>query len=106
MPEEKKSGLLVGSPTSLRIDQDDLGRATIPAVPIYALGGDEVEINDNVCEVTDEIHIVLSSTGYTGKSMKRFSDFLTLQNKLNEVWYTGIADENSKCKTIFRDIHK
>ena len=88
----------MSSLNSLRTDQDDVGRAMILGVPRYALGGDRVEVNDNVYGITDQIRKVLSSTGYDSKIMKKHSEFLTLINSLKKVGCTGIRDRNSKHK--------
>ena len=40
--------------------------AKILGVPIYTLGGDRLQIRDNVYDLTPEIYKALSYTGYTG----------------------------------------
>ena len=52
----------MSSLSSLGIDQDDLDRATVLGVPIFTLGGEKLKINDNIYELTDEIHNALSLT--------------------------------------------
>ena len=93
-------GKLMSSLNSLKLKSSPFG-ATILGVPIYTLGGDKVRIHDNDYELTPEIYKALSSTGYTGKSMKKESDILMMSNILNELSYTGIGDRESKRKTFF-----
>ena len=93
-------GKLTSSLNSLKIKSAPSG-ATILGVPIYTLGGDKMRIRDNDYELTPEIYKALSSTGYTGKSMKKKSDILMMTNILHELGYTGIGDEESKRKTFF-----
>ena len=59
------------SRNSLRIEQDETGKANLLGVFFQILVGDKIKLRDNVFELTDEIHKALSSTGYTGKNMKR-----------------------------------
>ena len=64
------------SRNSLRIEQDESGRANILWVPIQSLGGDRIKRRTNVYDLTEETQEALSSTGYSGKSMKTDSDVL------------------------------
>ena len=57
----------MSSANSLRIKSSRSG-ASILGVPIYTLGGDRMQINDNIYDITPEIHEALSSTTYTGKT--------------------------------------
>ena len=54
----------------------------------------------DVYELTDEIHKALSSTGYTGKSMKKDSDISMFKNIIDDVEYESIGDRNSKHNTF------
>ena len=58
------------SSNSLGIQSTPNG-ATINNVPIYTMVIEPIEINDEVYELTDEKHKVLSSTVYSGKIMKK-----------------------------------
>ena len=43
-------------------------------------------------ELTDGIHKVLSSTGYTGKISKKNCDIIMFKNIIDYIGYTGIRD--------------
>ena len=58
-------------------------------------------MHDNDYELTPEKYKTLSSTGYTGKSMKKESDILLMSINLNDLGYTGIGDRESKTKRFF-----
>ena len=73
---------------------------TILGVPIYTLGGDRIQIKDNIYDLTSEIYRALSDTGYTGKTMKNESDILMMNNIKNDLGYTGVGDRDSKRKTF------
>ena len=89
-------GKLMSSKNSLKIDQDErTGGASINGIPILILGGDSWKIGDNVYEITPEIHKALSSTLYTGETMKNENDILMLNNILRDVKYTGEQDRPS-----------
>ena len=90
----------MSSLNSLKIKSNPFG-ATILGVPNYTLGGDKLRIRDDDYELTPEIFKALSSTGYTGNSMKKGSDILRMSNILNELCYTSIGDRESKRKTFF-----
>ena len=86
-------GASINSRNLLKLTQDDSGRASILGTPIYTLGGDRTRINDNVYEMTPEKYKTLSSTGYTGKTMKNDND-ISLMNKIkNDLNYTSKRDE-------------
>ena len=55
-------GALRTSRNSLKLTQDDSGRASVLGTPIYTLGGDRIKTNDNVFELTPEINKALPST--------------------------------------------
>ena len=63
-------GALMNSKNSSKLIPDDSGRASILGVPINTLGGDRIQINDNIFDLTPEIYKALSFTGYTGNTMK------------------------------------
>ena len=65
----------MSSPIFSRLDEGKRGVATILGIPMCTMVGDKIELKDVLCEITNEIHDVLSSTGYTGQSMKEISVF-------------------------------
>ena len=90
----------MSSLNSLKIKPSPSG-ATILGVPINTLGGDRIQIKDNIYDLTPEIYKALSDTGYTGKNMKNENDILMMYNIINDLGYTGIGDKPSKRKTFF-----
>ena len=96
-------GSLMNSKNSLKITQDELGRANILGVPIQISGADTIKIDENIYELTPEIYKVLSDTGYTGKTMKNENDILMLNNIIRDLGYTGIGDNKSKRKTFLTE---
>ena len=95
----KTLGRLMSSANSLKIISTPSG-ATILGVPVYTLGGDRMQIKDNIYNLTPEIYKTLSYTGYDGKSMKNENDILMLNNIIRDLGYTGIGDNKSKRKTF------
>ena len=91
---------LMSSLNSLKILASPSG-PTILGVPIYTLGGDRIQIKDNIYDLTPEIYKALSDTGYTGKTMKNENDILMMYNIINDLGYTGIRDRPSKRKKFF-----
>ena len=89
------------SHNSLKLIQDESGRATILGVPIYISGDDRMKINDNIYDLTPEIYKALSNTGYDGKTMTDESDILTMFNIITDLEYAGASDRDSKRKTFF-----
>ena len=53
---------LAKTSNSLKLDQDKESNISILGIPIKSLGGDKIQVNDNVYEVTPEIHKALSLT--------------------------------------------
>ena len=94
-------GSLMNSKNSLKIIQDESGRANILGVPIQISGADTIKINENIYELTSELYNALSDTGYTGKTMKNESDILMMNNIIRDLGYTGDDDRNSKRKLFF-----
>ena len=86
-------------PKSLKIKPFSSG-ATILGVPIYTLGGDKMNIRDNIYDMSPEIYKALSYTGYTGKSMKRAKDILMMNKIVNDLGYTGVGDKKLYRKTF------
>ena len=95
----KTLGRLMSSANSLKIKSSRSG-ATILGVPIYTLGGDRIQIKDNIYDLTPEIYKALSYTGYTGKTMKNENDILMLNIIIRGLEYTGFGDYASKRKTF------
>ena len=93
-------GRLMFSANSLKKKSTPSG-PTILGVPIYTLGGDRIQIKDNIYDLTPEIYKALSDTGYTGETMKNESDILMMNNIINDLGYTGVGDRDSKRKTFF-----
>ena len=95
----KTLGRLMSSSNSLKIEPSPSG-ATILGVPIKTLGGDRIQIKDNIYDLTPEIYKALSYTGYTGKTMQNENDILMLKNIIKDLGYTGLRDYPSKPKNI------
>ena len=93
-------GALMNCKISLKLIPDDSGRASILGVPKNTLGGDRIQINDNVYDFTPELYKALSYTGYTGNTMKNENDFLIMNKILRDLGYTGDVDRDSKRKTF------
>ena len=55
-------GSLMNSRNSLKITQDESGKANILGVPIQISEGDTIKINENVYELTPEIYKALTYT--------------------------------------------
>ena len=98
----KTLGRLMFSANSLKIKSTPSG-ATILGVLIYTLGGDRIQIKDNVYDLTPEIYKALSFTGYDGKTIKNKNDILMLNNIIRDVGYTGRGDYQSKRKTFLTE---
>ena len=93
----KTLGRLMSSLNSLKIIASSSG-PTILGVPIYTLGGNRIQIKDNIYDLTPEIYKALSDTGYEGKTMKNENDILMFNNIINDLGYTGRGDRDSKRK--------
>ena len=74
-------GSLMNSRNSLKITQEESGRANILGVPVQSSEVDTIKINENNYDLTPEIDKALSSTSYTGKNMKNENDIL-MMNKI------------------------
>ena len=98
----KTLGRLMSSANSLQIKSTPYG-ATNLGVPIHTLGGDRIQIKDNVYDLTPEIYKALSYTGYTGENLKDETDILMLYNILRDIGYTGIGDIKSKRKIFLTE---
>ena len=98
----KTLGTLMSTANSLKIKSTPSG-ATILGVPVYTIGGDRIQIKDNVYDLTPEIYKALSYTGYEGKNLKNENDILMLYNIINDLGYTGIGDNKSKRKLFLTE---
>ena len=98
----KTLGRLMSSANCLKINSTPYG-ATILGVPIYTLGGDRIQLKDNIYDLTPEIYKALSYTGYEGKNLKHEKDILMLYNIINDLGYTGIDDIKSKRRIILTE---
>ena len=94
-------GSLRTSRNSLKITQDESGRANILGVPIQISEGDIIKINENIHELTPEIYKALTYTTYSGNTMKDENDILMMYNIIRDLRYTGDSDRDSKRKTFF-----
>ena len=65
---------------SLKLNQDKEGNMSNLGVPVKSLGGDKKQENENIYELTPEIHKASSLTSYTGKTMKNENDQRILYN--------------------------
>ena len=79
----------------LKLNQDKEGNMSILGIPVVSLGGDKIQVHDNIYELTPEIHKEISLTTYMGKSMKNENDQKTLCISLVYVGYTGDGDRKS-----------
>ena len=91
-------GSLMNSRNSLKITQDESGRANILGVPVQISEGDTIKINENVYELTPEIYKALTYTTYTGDTMKDENDILMMYNIIRDLGYNGTGDRDSKRK--------
>ena len=96
----KTLGSLMSSSKSLKIKCSS--GATILGVPIYTLGGDKLRVRDNDYELTPEIYIALSFTGYTSETMKNENDVLMMINIVRDLGNTSVCSRDSKRKFFFR----
>ena len=80
---------------SFKTQQNDSVQARILGIPIQAVGSDSLKLRETVYEPTPEIHKILSSSGYTGKSMKKESDILMIIKLKNDLGNRGVGDKSS-----------
>ena len=95
----KTLGRIMSSLNSLEKTASPSG-PSILGVPIHTLGGDRMQIKDDIYDLTPEVYKALSDTGYKGKTMKNENDILMLNIIINDLGYTGIGDRDSKRKTF------
>ena len=77
-------GSLMNSRNSLKITQDESGRANILGIPIQTSEGDTLKINENYYELTPEIYKALTYTTYIGNTMKDENDILMMYNIIRD----------------------
>ena len=94
----KMLGVLMNSANSLKITQDEFGRANILSAPIQISKGDTIKINENIYELTPEVYKALSNPLYTGNTLNNDDNFLLLYKILKDVKYTGSGDRPSNRK--------
>ena len=75
---------------------------SVLGVPIRSVGGDKIQVTDNIYEFTPEIHKDLSNSSHTGKSMKNEDDRKTLYNFLVDLGYNGQHDEKTSQNKFFK----
>ena len=92
---------LTETSTSLKLNQDKNGNFSILGTNITPLGGDKIQVYDNIYEFNPQIHLAISKSSYTGKSMKNENDRITLYKFLTDVGYTGIGDEKTNQTKFF-----
>ena len=97
---------LTESPSSLKLNHDLNGNFSILGIIITPLGGDKVQVRDNIYELNPELHNPLSKPSYTGTSMKNEIDRKTLYNFLTDVGYTGIGVEKTNQSRFFKRLLK
>ena len=98
----KTLGRIMSSANSLKIKSTPSG-ATILGVTINTLGGDRIQITDNIYDLTPEIYKALSNTGYIGDTMKNEADILMMNNIIRDLGCTGIGDYKSYRKTFLTE---
>ena len=94
-------GSLMNSRNSLKLTQNESGRAKILGVPIQISEADTKKINENIYDLTPELYKASSSTSYTGKTMKIENDILTMYNIVRNLGYAGVGDKKLNRKTFF-----
>ena len=94
-------GSLMNSQNSLKVTQDESGRAKFLGVPIQLSEADTKNINETIYDLTPEIYKALSSTSYSVKTMKNEDDILTMYYIVRDLGYTGVGGIKSNRKTFF-----
>ena len=97
---------MVEAHNSLKINHDKYGNLSILGTPTKSLGGNKIQVYDNIYEFNPEIHKASSKSSYTGKPMKNENDRKTLYSFLTDVGYTGNGDEKTSHKKFFTSLFK
>ena len=95
---ETFGALLMHSKNTLNLKQGISDKASILGIPINTLGGDRIEVQNNIYDLTTELYKTRSSTSYTGKTMKNENDILMMNNIIRDLVYTGVGDKKSNRK--------
>ena len=94
-------GSLMNSRNSLKITQDESGRANILGVPIQISESDTLKRKEKIYELTPEIYKALTYATNDGKSKKNETDILMMYNSIRDLGYSEIEDRDSKRKIFF-----
>ena len=86
---------------SLKLNKDKDDILKILCTSIHVLGGDKIQVNNNIYEFTPEIHKALSNSSYTGKSMRDINDTTTLYNFSSDIGYDGHGDHKTSQRKYF-----
>ena len=97
----ERIGWLKNSRKSLKIIQDELGRANILGVPVQISEADTMKTNENISDVSPEIYKALSSRSYTGKTMKNEDDISPMYNIVRDLGYTDVGDKKQNRERFF-----
>ena len=89
------------SSSSLKLNTDKNDNITILGTPLKSLGGEKIQVYDNIFKFTPQIHKVLSNQSYTGKSMKNESDKRNLYSFVTDIGYNGVGDEKTNQTKFF-----
>ena len=100
------SKYLSETPSSIKLNQDKGGNLSILGAPIKSLGGDKIQVYDNIYEFNPEIYKALSNSSYTGESMKNENGKRNLYNFLVDIGYNGQGDEKTNQKKFFTSLFK
>ena len=100
IPMMEMWGALMNRRNSLKLKQDDSSRPSILRIPFQTWSDDTMQINVNNFDLTPEIFKALSSASYTGKTMRKYSDILLMNNIKNDLDYTGLGGKPSKRKNF------
>ena len=92
---------LTETASSIKLNQDKNGNFSILGTNITPLGGDKIQVYDNIYKFNPQIHLALSKSSYTGKSIKTENDRITLYKFLTDVGYTGIGNEKTNQTKFF-----
>ena len=87
---------------SLKLNQNKNHNMSILRVPIRSVGGDKIQVYDNIYEFTPETHKALSNSSYTVKYMKNEDDRGTLYKFLVDLGYNGQHDEKTNQNKFFK----
>ena len=78
---------------SLKLNQDKNHNMSLLGVPIRSVGGDKIQVYDNIYEFIPEIHKAISNSSYTGNFMKNDDYRRTLYKFLVDLGYNVQYDK-------------